>query len=75
MQDTDIVRGYALLGLVAFIEDMVAAMKAGGREPSMVIVGQIEWLAIMDCKPSDDYEIAGVKVVPDLEIRHLVSVQ
>lgn len=70
MQDTEVVRGYALLGLTAFIE----AQLAKTNKPTMVIVGQLEWFAILGCEPTDEYTIGGVPVVPDMLIRSIVSI-
>ncbi len=75
MLDHEIVRGYALLGLTDFIETQVKVYEVqNGRKPVMVIVGQLEWYAILDCVDTDSYAIAGVPVVPDTNIRSIVSI-
>ncbi len=74
MEDTEVVRGYALLGLTAFIEAQVAARKRADNNPDMVVVGQLEWFAILGCEAGDDYSIGGVPVVPDMNIRSIVSI-
>jgi hypothetical protein len=71
MQDTEVVRQYALLGLTAFIEAQLAIRD----KPTMIVVGQLEWFAILGCEATDEYRIGGVPVVPDMNIRSIVSFQ
>ena len=74
MMHEAIVRQYALLGLTAFLENLVESKRMLGEPVKMIIVGQLEWFAILDCEPTDEYSIAGVPVVPDMNIQSIVSV-
>jgi len=57
---------YAMLGLVSYIEERAKAFEVERkRPPRACIVGKLEWLAILECQPKDDFPIAGLDVIFD----------
>ena len=61
-----LVQRYAMLGLVSYIEERAKVFEVERkRRPRACIVGQLEWLAILGCEPSEDFSVAGITVIPD----------
>jgi hypothetical protein len=65
LEDTEIVRRYAMLGVVAYAEKVIREFFAiNGCNPSYITMGELEWTAVMEAKAEDDFSIASVVVLP-----------
>ena len=59
-------RRYEMLGVVSYAEQKIVDFKVKhGKNPSMVLLGQLEWEVILLCEPDTEFTIAGVPAVPN----------
>lgn len=57
---------YAMMGVTAYIEERIKMYhEEQGVKPALVILGKLEWEAIMGCKLDEDWSVAGIPVIPD----------
>ena len=59
---------YAMMGVVAYVEERIADFqtKNGGQLPTICTLGKLEWEEIMGCTIDEDFSVGGVACVPDL---------
>lgn len=66
MKDAEVVHRYAMMGLTAYIEEQIKDFEREHlKKPALVLLGELEWVAIMDAAAVDEFSVAGVNAVPD----------